>query len=341
MFTIKSKHFLTGEELSQSELIGLLKVAQKLKEVRGQKRAQTLNGKSVALIFEKPSLRTRLSFTVGVQELGGNVIELNSSQKKNEDPEDTIRVLQGMVHGVMLRTFAHENLERMVKKSDIPVINGLSDLHHPCQAIADLQTLLQSFGRLKGLKLAYVGDGNNVLHSLLLMLPMVGVDVHYSCPKNYQPDPEILGRAHLRASKAGAKIRSFKTPTAAVKGVNAIYTDVWTSMGVEDQADHRLTDFEGYQLNLELYSHTAPGAVVMHCLPMNKGQEISAEMVEHPCSVLFQQAENRLHAQKALMIGIWNHLKQQALKQQLQDRSSEPQHPVDWSQWQSLILGKD
>ncbi len=338
MFKIKSQHFLTGEELSHTELLNLLQVAEELRKTRGSKKMKTLDGQTMALIFEKPSLRTRLSFTVGVQELGGQVIELNSSQKKFEEPEDTIRVLQGMVHGVMVRTFEHENLERMVSKAKIPVINGLSDLHHPCQALADLQTLLQYFGKLKGLKLAYVGDGNNVLNSLLLLLPMAGVDVHYACLKGFEPDPAILERAHLRATKTGAKIRSFKTPRSAVKGVNAIATDVWTSMGNEDKAGSRLSAFSGYQVNLELYSQAHPGAIVMHCLPMVKGQEITAEMVEHPCSALFQQAENRLHAQKALMYGIWNGLRQHA-SQKNDDRLTA--EPVSWQAWTSSTLEID
>jgi ornithine carbamoyltransferase len=338
MFTIKSKHFLTGEELSHTELINLLQTAEELRKTRGLKKSKVMDGQTMALVFEKPSLRTRLSFTVGVQELGGQVLELTSSQKKFEEPEDSIRVMQGMVHGVMLRTFEHENLERMVSKARIPVINGLSDLHHPCQALADLQTLLQAFGRLKGLKLAYIGDGNNILHSLLLMLPMAGVDVHYACPKGFEPDPLILQRAHLRAAQTGAKIRVFKTPKAAVKGVNAIATDVWTSMGSEDKAESRMNAFAGYQLNIELYSHAAKGAIVMHCLPMIKGQEITAEMVEHPCSALFQQAENRLHAQKALMLGIWNGLRKQTT-QKIGDRISPG--PVNWQAWTSSTLEID
>lgn len=330
VFKIKSSHFLTGEELSQAELLNLLQVAEKFRKSRGLKKFNTLQNKTIALIFEKPSLRTRLSFTVGINELGGQTIELNSNQKKFEEPEDTIRVLQGMVHGVMLRTFEHQNLERMVSKSKIPVINGLSDLHHPCQALADLQTLLQTFGKLKGLKLAYIGDGNNVLHSLLLLLPMAGVDVHFSCPKGFEPDPLILERAHLRAAKTGAKVRSFKTPKAAVKGVNAIATDVWTSMGSEDKAESRVSSFDGYQINLELYSHARPGAIIMHCLPMVKGQEITAEMVEHPCSALFQQAENRLHAQKALLFGIWNGLRQKANKANQKSGDRAVSQPVNW-----------
>ena len=306
MLQFKAQHFLTGEELSKTELLELLMTAEFLKKTRGQEKQNVLNNKSIALIFEKPSLRTRLSFTVGVQELGGTSIELSSQQKKNEEPEDEIRVLQGMVHGLMLRTFKHETLERMVSKSKIPVINGLSDSHHPCQALADLQTLLQRFGKLQGLKLAYIGDGNNVLHSLLLMAPFVGVDVHYACPLGYQPDSEILARAHIRAKAGGAEIKKFTTPQEAVAGVDAIYTDVWTSMGFEKENEIRLKAFEGYQVNKNLLAKAQPQAIVLHCLPMIKGQEITAEVVEMSNSALFEQAENRLHAQKALMIGLFN-----------------------------------
>ena len=307
MYLIKSKHFLTGEELTQTELLDLLFHAEKLEETRGSfSLSQPLKDKSFALIFEKPSLRTRLSFTVGIQELGGKVVELNGSQKKTEDPEDTIRVLQGMVHGVMLRTFEHSTLERMISHAKIPVINGLSDLHHPCQALADLLTLKQRFGKLEGLKLAYIGDGNNVLHSLLLLAPFVGVDVHYACPKGYEPDSKILQRAEARSKIGGGEIRKFSSPEEAVQDVHAIYTDVWTSMGFEKENAARLKAFEGYQLNLELLSQALPEAIAMHCLPMVKGQEITEEVAEHPRSALFQQAENRLHAQKSLLEGIFN-----------------------------------
>lgn len=307
MLQLNSMHFLTGEELSQTELLNLIYTAEKLRlnrEAFG--RLDYLQNKTVALLFDKPSLRTRVSFTVGVQELGGSVFELLGSQKKSEDPEDSIRVLQGMIHGVMMRTFEHSVLERMVSKATIPVINGLSDAHHPCQALADLLTIYQRFGKLEGVKLCYVGDGNNVLHSLLLLAPFVGVDVHYACPEGYQPDPGILARARLRALKTGAKIRKFKTPALAAQGSHVLYTDVWTSMGQEKDDAERVTAFSGYQINGSLFAKTAAGAIVMHCLPMVKGQEITEEMVEHPASRLFQQAENRLHAQKALMIGVFN-----------------------------------
>jgi ornithine carbamoyltransferase len=247
-----------------------------------------------------------MSFTVGIEQLAGNVIEVTSNQRKKETPADTIRVMQGYVDGLMIRTFEHEILEEMVKYAQIPVINGLSDLHHPCQALADLQTLLESFGKLKGLKLCYVGDGNNVLHSLLLLAPYVGVDVHFACPEGYKPNPEILARAHIRAHAGGAKIKEFKTPQAAVAGVNAIYTDVWTSMGQEEEQAERLNAFAGYQVNSELYALADSQAVIMHCMPIHEDQEITREMIEHPCSVLFQQSENRLHAQKALLTGLYS-----------------------------------
>ena len=303
MQQFKSRHFLTGEELSQKELLALLDQAESLRINRSD--SQLLHSKTIALVFDKPSLRTRVSFTVGISELGGRVFELQGSQKKNEEPEDSIRVLQGMVQGVMIRTFNHDDLDRMVPHARIPIINGLSDSHHPCQALADILTLKQRFSKLKGLKLAYIGDGNNVLHSLLLLAPYLGIDIHYACPSGFEPDQEILGRAHLRASLGGAKIKKFATPTEAVKGVNALYTDVWTSMGFEKENEARLRAFEGYQLNAELYSLAQPGAVIMHCLPMVKGLEITHEMAEHEHSVLFQQAENRLHAQKALLSGLF------------------------------------
>lgn len=306
MLSLSTSHFLTGEELSQKELLELIDYADFLRLNRGQKEVPILQGKTMALIFEKPSLRTRVSFSVGVQELGGSVLELTNSQKKQEDPEDSIRVLQGMVHGVMLRTFEHEILERMLTYSKIPLINGLSDLHHPCQALADLQTLKQYFGSFKNLKLAYIGDGNNVLHSLLLLLPFVGVDLHYACPEGYQPQTDILKRARARATQTGAQIKKFKTPAEAVSGANAIYTDVWTSMGFEQENKLRLKKFKGYQINSDLYKKAAKNAIIMHCLPMNKGQEITVEMANHSRSALFAQAENRLHAQKALMTGLFN-----------------------------------
>ncbi len=303
MLKLNTKHFLTGEELSAEELLLLLDQAEILK---ANKLQMTLKNKSIALLFEKPSLRTRVSFSVGIQQLSGNVIELNASQSKKERPADTLRVLQGYVDGLMVRTFAHENLVQMCEHAKIPVINGLSDAHHPCQALADLLTLQEKFGRLKGLTLCYLGDGNNVLNSLLLLAPFVGVNVNYSCPPGFLPDENILQRAQERAKSGGAKIQFFANPKEAVSGVQALYTDVWTSMGFEDEASTRLKAFEGFQLNAELLSLAAKNAVIMHCMPIHEDQEITREMVEHGNSVLFQQSENRLHAQKALMMGLFS-----------------------------------
>jgi len=200
-----------------------------------------------------------------------------------------------------VRTFEHTILERMVEKSTVPVINGLSDTHHPCQVLADLQTLRQSFGDLKGLKLSYVGDGNNMLHSLLLLAPFLGVSVSYACPTGYQPDPLIVALAKKRARGAGAQISSHDIAEDAAKGANAVYTDVWASMGFEGEAEERDKAFANYALTESLYSNAAPGALIMHCMPMIRDKEIAASLVDHECSALFRQSENRMHAQKALL----------------------------------------
>lgn len=306
MFKLKTQHFLTGTELSQEELNDLLDLAIVLKNER---RQSVLKNKTIGLLFEKPSLRTRVSFTVGVQELSGDVIEINSSLRKKETPAHTIKVLQGYLSGLMVRTFEHDILEEMAKNSKIPIINGLSDLHHPCQVLADLMTLKENFTNLKGLKVAYVGDGNNMLHSLLLLLPFLGVDLHYACPEEFQPFTNILKQAEKRSEIGNASIKKFSTAKEAVEGVHAIYTDVWSSMGFEKSAqeeEKHLRKFEGYQVNSHLLSRANQNAVIMHCMPVNIGQEITEEMIDHPQSVLFQQSENRLHAQKALMMGLFN-----------------------------------
>lgn len=295
-------HFLTGTEYSRTELMQLLDLAEQMKRDRLQgNQRYDLQGQTVILLFEKPSLRTRVSFTVAVQELGGNVLEIDQNVRKKEEPEDTIRVLGGYAHAVMVRTFEHSILERMVEKSPVPVINGLSDEHHPCQVLADLLTLKQSFGDLKGLKLAYVGDGNNMLHSLLLLAPFLGVSVSYACPAGYQPDPMIVALAKKRARGTGAQIFGTLDPVEAVRGANAVYTDVWASMGFEDEALERDKAFANYALTESLYSHAASGALIMHCMPMIRDKEIAASLVDHECSALFRQSENRMHAQKALL----------------------------------------
>lgn len=305
MFKLKTRHFLTGTELSRTELMDLLFLAESCREQRlaGFMR-DDLRARTLTLLFEKPSLRTRVSFTVAAQELGGHVLVLDSMGRKKEDPEDTIRVLAGYCHGVMVRTHAHSILERMVGKSSIPVINGLSDTHHPCQVLADLQTLMQTFRELKGLKLAYVGDGNNMLHSLLLLAPFLGVELHYACPAGYEPHALIVRQAKKRAKEGGGAVVAHADPVSAVSGANAVYTDVWTSMGFEQEETDRDKAFAAYALNEELYGKAEPGALIMHCMPMIRDKEIASSLVEHECSALFRQSENRMHAQKALLVGL-------------------------------------
>lgn len=299
------KGFLTGEELSRSELLSLLELAKLLKAQRSKGRSKPLlSGQQIGLYFEKPSLRTRVSFTVAANELGGNAIEIVGSNVKHEEPEDTIRVLGGYLHALMVRTFEHSSLERMVSKSAIPVINGLSDDHHPCQALADLLTIKEHFPILKGIEIAYVGDGNNVLNSLLLLAPMLGITVRYACPQGYAPKAEIVARAQKRASENGGRVLAFNSPQEAVQGAHAVYTDVWTSMGFEAENEARLKAFAGYQINEELMKFAHPNAIVMHCLPMVRGLEISETLPDAPCSAIFQQSENRLHVQKALLLGL-------------------------------------
>lgn len=302
---LKTKHFLTGTELSRQEVMDLLFLAESCREQRlaGFSR-DDLRGRTVALVFEKPSLRTRVSFTVATQELGGQVLVLDSIGRKKEDPEDTARVLSGYCHGTMVRTHAHSLLERMISKSAIPVINGLSDSHHPCQALADLQVLMQTFRDLKGLKLAYVGDGNNVLHSLLLLAPFLGVELHYASPRGYEPSALIVRQAKKRAKEGGGSVVAHVDPVKAVEGASAVYTDVWTSMGFEQEETDRDQVFAPYALNEDLYAHASPGALIMHCMPMIRDKEIASALVEHECSALFRQSENRMHAQKALLIGL-------------------------------------
>lgn len=300
------RHFLTGEELSQGDLQGVLNLATKLKkERRSSPRSglrDDLQGQSLGLLFEKPSLRTRFSFMIAMQELGGMPIESVMGTRKHEEPEDLMRVLNGFCHGLVYRTHAHSILDRMVPHARIPIINGLSDDHHPCQVLADMQTLQEKFGSLKGLSVAYIGDGNNMLHSLLLLLPYLGAEVRFASPQGYSPHAFIVEKAESRARESGGTIVAAQDAVEAVKGANAIYTDVWTSMGFESEKKDREDAFDGYQVNSELYRGADSNAVIMHCLPMERGKEITDEMADHPHSVIFEQAENRLHAQKSLLL---------------------------------------
>ncbi len=297
------KHFLTGTELQKGDLLQLLDEAEQLRLDREKgKLSEMLKGKTLALLFEKPSLRTHLSFSVAMRELGGEVVESFSLNRKKEEPEDVAQIVSGYVHAIMLRTHEHSIVERLVSKSKVPVINGLSDTHHPCQTLADLLTLKQRFGKLDGLRLAYVGDGNNILHSLLLLAPMAGVSVSYACPPGFEPSAYVLKQARQIAKETGAVIEGTAKPEKAVRGANAVYTDVWTSMGFEDEGAPRDAAFQGYQLNGKLFALAAPDAIALHCLPMVRGKEITDEVADHERSMIFRQSENRLHAQKALLV---------------------------------------
>ncbi len=286
-------HLLTGEEFSTSEILTLLELGHVLKKDRGAYKT-SLVGMQLALLFEKPSLRTRFSFTVAMRELGGDVIESSSQSSKFEEPEDTARVLAGYCAGIMLRTHDDSNLERMSKVSSIPIINGLSADHHPCQIFADLMTLQERFGNLAGLKLCYIGDSNNILHSFLLLAPRLGVEVHFATPAHRSPPAKIRERCDL------SKIFYHSSPESAVRNAHAVYTDVWTSMGFESQVDESV--FADYQVSEELFNKAQQNAVFMHCMPMLRGRELSETLPEHPRSVIFDQSENRLHVQKALLI---------------------------------------
>lgn len=290
------KHLLSGDELTAKDIEQCLELAVAMK-ANPKAYDSTLKGKHLAILFEKPSLRTRCSFTVGMHQLGGHVIESVSNTRKSETPEDQMRVLQGYVSAVMIRTFEDSILEAMTSVATIPVINGLTDLFHPCQTLADLLTLKENFSDLSSVTITYLGDGNNILHSLLLMAPKLGVTVQYACPAGNGPNAMILKQAEAQAP--AGNIKSYTEPQQAVKGSDAVYTDVWTSMGFEQQDESK---FAGYQVNEALIAQANPGAIFLHCMPMERGKEVSMTLPDSECSRIFQQSENRLHAQKALLL---------------------------------------
>jgi ornithine carbamoyltransferase len=290
-----TRHFLTGEELTAAELTSLLDRADFLKQDRWA--SAQLSGRSVALVFEKPSTRTRISFEVGVRELGGNPLVLREGEmqlSRGESPRDTALVLSRFVHAIAVRTFKDELLEELAEHSSVPVINMLTDGHHPCQALADLQTLRERFGTLEGLKLAYVGDGNNVANSLMLLGATAGLQVAVATPGELAPDPAVVERA-------GDAVTVTTDPAEAAAGAHALYTDVWVSMGDEAGAERLRSLLAAYQLNEALLERARPDAIVLHCLPAHPGEEITEGLLYGERSAVFDQAENRLHAQKALL----------------------------------------
>jgi ornithine carbamoyltransferase len=298
--SLDSLFHLTREEIEQ-----ILKTSELLKFqlLRGEEHL-LLKGKTLAMIFEKPSTRTRVSFEVGMWQLGGYALYLSTSDLqlgRGETIADTAQVLSRYVGGIMARVFAHQTILDLAKYSRVPVINGLSDFSHPCQGLADLFTIYEKKGRLSGLRLAYVGDGNNVAHSLLYGCSKVGINITLACPKGFEPDPEVVSKAEEEGKKSGCEVRITKDPKEAVKGADIVYTDVWASMGKEKEHEKRMKVFKPYQVNGKLVKEAEEDYIFMHCLPAHRGEEVTDEVADSENSVIFDQAENRLHTQKALL----------------------------------------
>jgi ornithine carbamoyltransferase len=295
------RDFLDLGSLTAPELDGLLRLAVRLKaELKSGLEHPYLRGKTLAMIFQKPSLRTRITFETGMAQMGGHAIYLAPQDigiGERESVKDVARNLSRWVDLIMIRTFSHETCVELARESSVPVINGLTDLLHPCQVLADLLTLHERYGSLRNLKVAFVGDGFNLAQSWIEAAAMISIDLRIACPSGYEPDKTFVTR--LRQNKNGLMTND---PVAAVSGADAIYTDTWTSMGQEREAAIRQRDFKDFQVNATLLKHAKPDAAVMHCLPAHRGQEITDEVIDGPQSVVLEQAENRLHAQKAVML---------------------------------------
>jgi len=300
------KDLLTIADIPRKKILDLIALSKKLKAAhRKNKPTSPLKGKTLGLIFEKPSTRTRVSFEAGMNQLGGQAIFLASEKiqlSRGESLADTAKVISRYLDGLVVRTFSQSALEEWAQNTSIPVINGLTDHCHPCQALADLLTIVEKKGKPKGLKLAYIGDGNNITHSLLEVGAKVGMHVSIGCPPGYEPDPDIVRQAKAEGEQTGAIIEITHDPMVAAKNADAIYTDVWISMGQEDEHQPRMAALAPYQVNGQLMQHAKPRAVVLHCLPAHRGEEITTEILEGPQSVVLDQAENRLHIQKAILL---------------------------------------
>jgi ornithine carbamoyltransferase len=294
---------LTGTEWNPAQLRSFFQLAAEIKAHPDRYRS-SLAGRSLVLIFEKPSLRTRVTFEVGIASLGGHSVFLDHTTTRlgeRESARDIAKNLERWVHGIVARVFAQESLEDLAKNANIPVINALSDLYHPCQALADFFTLEERFGNLRGLKFAYVGDGNNMCHSLLTIGARAGAHVRVATPAGYEPDAAIVAEAKRVARETKGKIELFHSPAEAVAGAQAIYTDVWASMGQEEETAARAKTFAEFQVNEALFSYTASDSVFLHCLPAHRGLEVTDGVMDSPRSIVYDQAENRLHVQKAIL----------------------------------------
>lgn len=306
--SLKGKDLLTLLDYTSKEVQDLITLATQLKKITKEgKCPRLLEGKTLGMIFEKSSTRTRVSFEVGMQQLGGYGMYMNARDMqigRGEPISDTGHVLSGYLDGIMIRANSHEMVQELAAHASIPVINGLTDIDHPCQALADLETVAEHKGDLKGLKMAYVGDGNNVAHALVVAAAHVGMHVAVATPVGYECDASIIEAAQKIAATNGSTIVVTNNPVEAVTDADAIYADVWTSMGQEEETEKRLTDFAGYQINDELVAHAKPDYMFLHCLPAHREEEVATSVIDGPNSYIYEQAENRLHAQKAVLVSV-------------------------------------
>ncbi|HHV63124.1 MAG TPA: ornithine carbamoyltransferase [Firmicutes bacterium] len=302
---MRGKDLISIHDLEAGQVEKIFEVTRLLKaQVPAGEARRILEGKTLAMIFTKASTRTRVSFEVGMWQLGGHALYLSAQDlqlRRGETISDTARVLSRYVDGIMIRTFAHDDVLELARYATVPVINGLTDLLHPCQALADYYTILEKKGRLRGLKLAYVGDGNNMAHSLLFGAAKTGVNISIATPEGYGPAEDVVKLARTDAAATGCEIEISHDPFAAVKEADVIYTDVWASMGQEAEHDVRVRAFQGYQVNEHLVGAAKADVLVMHCLPAHRGEEITDGVIEGPHSIVFDEAENRLHVQKAIL----------------------------------------
>jgi len=300
------KDFLTLGQLPEADLWQIFQKAKDLKQLHRQGRAyRPLEGKTLAMVFDKRSTRTRVSFEAGMFQLGGHALFLSpddTQMSRGEEVRDTARALSRYVDAILVRTYSQDTVEEMAAHATVPVINGLTDKHHPCQVLADLFTIQETLGALKCLKIAYIGDGNNMANSLIEGAVKAEMNVVLACPKGYGPDPDVVEKnKHYKNKNQKCRLEIITDPVEAATGANVIYTDVWASMGQEDEKEKRAKAFKGYQVNSKLLGVARPDVLVMHCLPAHRGEEITDEVIEGNHSVVFEQAENRLHVQKALL----------------------------------------
>lgn len=301
--TLPCKDLLSISQLGAGDVLTIFNAARELKRERNG-YSDLLAGKRLGMIFEKESLRTRFTFDVGMQDLGGSAVFMDHRHVRlgtRESIRDMARNLERWVHGIVARTYKHKAIEELAANCSIPVINGLSDYQHPCQALADFFTLTEKWGDVKGRKLVYVGDGNNTCHSLVHVAARLGADITVCSPEGYEPNARIINEAMLMARESGSDIRILNDPDTGVRGADAVYTDVWASMGQEDETEERSAIFNDYRVDEEMMAAAKPGALFMHCLPAHRGHEVTSGVIDSPASIVFDIAENRLHVQKAIL----------------------------------------